>query len=146
MITDYFSIKELVSKTVYDKYGDDAWRFFDPRILEVLLYIRETLDKPITINNWKSGGRFSQRGLRENISPIVYKRTKLKKLYLSAHTLGMAFDLDVKGMSAESVRKWLKEHSTELPHRIRIENKVNWLHIDVSCKDSQVDDIYFFNA
>jgi len=54
-IKSYFCIEELVDKTVFDKYGQGAWKFLDETILETLLIIREGIHKPMTINNWKWG-------------------------------------------------------------------------------------------
>ncbi|MEE0969944.1 MAG: hypothetical protein U0M06_11295, partial [Clostridia bacterium] len=65
-IKDYFDIKELVCPHVYNKFREYAWRFFDPRLLDTLLVIREKINKPIYVNNWDMGGDFSQRGLRCN--------------------------------------------------------------------------------
>jgi hypothetical protein len=125
----YFKAYELVDKQVYDKFGEDSiQRFFDPRLLKVILFIRDSLGKPITINTWHEGGRFSQRGLRTNMSPIVMIK---HKLYLSGHVLGMAIDFDVKGMTAEEVRLWIIKHQKELPYPIRLESKVNWVHLGV---------------
>ena len=45
-IKDYFDIQELVCRHVYEKYGNNAWQFFDNRLLETLLVIREKLGKP----------------------------------------------------------------------------------------------------
>lgn len=132
-IKKHFSIEEFVDKTVADKYGDRAWRFFDPRLLETILWIRETLDKPITANNWKWGGNFDERGLRTNISPLVAKK---KGLYLSAHLRGAALDFDVNGMTATEVRDWLEENAKDVPHKIRLEDnmkgkQISWVHLDV---------------
>jgi hypothetical protein len=125
---------------VFNKYGEKAWQFIDQRLLRVILWLRTNLKKPIIINNWKWEGSYTQRGLRENISPIVASKTKSGKLYLSAHTMGKAVDFDVKGMEAEEVRMWLKEHAEELPYHIRLEHNmkgkpISWVHLDV-----------FFNA
>ena len=73
----YFCIEELVDSTVYNKYGDSAWKFIDSFALECLLVVREGLGKPMTVNNWKWGGRFSQRGLRDNMSALVKNKSKL---------------------------------------------------------------------
>ena len=54
-IKEYFGIEELVDKTVFDKYGEVAWKFMDELLLDCLLIIREELGKPMTINNWKWG-------------------------------------------------------------------------------------------
>ena len=109
-LKEYFKIEELVSKQVLWKYGEErSWLFFDPRLLELLLWVRVTLNKPITVNNWSFGGAFSQRGLRENTCNIVKSKVLNNQTYLSAHVLGMAVDFDVKGMTAQEVRDWLKD-------------------------------------
>ena len=129
----YFSIEELVDATVARKYGRRAWRFFDRRLLDSILWVRINIDASITVNNWKWGGQFDERGLRTNISPLVRKKTGL---YLSAHLRGAALDFDVKGYTAPEVREWLKDHAPELPHKIRLEDSLNgkalsWVHLDV---------------
>lgn len=132
-VSRYFDIQELVCPHVYDKFGLYAWQFFDPRLLDVLLAIREGIGKPIIVNNWSNGGDLSQRGLRTNISPIVKEKTSLEKLYLSAHLQGMAFDFNVSGMSIEETHKWLKSNQILLPHPIRVESihsAPTWMHVD----------------
>ena len=86
----YFSIKELVSPIVYDKWKEQAWMFFDKTVLQDLDTIRETYGHPIIINNWASGGNLKQCGLRSNMDDLVKSK---KTLYLSAHTMGKGFDL-----------------------------------------------------
>lgn len=130
-IKDYFNIKELVCPHVYDKHREYAWNFFDPRLLDTLFVIREKIGKPIVVNNWAVGGDFSQRGLRCNICSIPKEKTALEKLYMSAHSQGMAVDFDVSGMRAEEVRKWIKDNQIFLPYPIRLEEDVNWVHLDV---------------
>ena len=75
-ICKYFTIKELVSKAVYNfytpRYGEKfIWGFFDDEDKQDIDKIRETWGKPIIINNWASGGNLSQCGLRCNIDPLV---------------------------------------------------------------------------
>jgi hypothetical protein len=111
-----------------------------------LLYIRINIDKGITVNNWKWGGKFTQRGLRTNVSPLVKNK---KGLYLSAHIRGAAVDFDVDGMTAVEVRKWLVKHVAELPHKIRLENEmngkqINWCHLDVD-NEPKNEKVYLFN-
>ena len=144
-IEQYFDISEFVSQRVNAKYGRNAWKFFDKELLENILFIRENLDRPMTINNWKWAGRFQQRGLRENLSGIVSKKTKNGVLYLSAHVLGKAIDFDVKGMTALEVRNWIRENQSRLPYKARLENKVNWVHLDTGCNWNQHEKLYSFN-
>ena len=144
-IKDYFDIRELVSEDVFNKDGENAWRFFDPRLFEVMLFIRTELNKPIYANKWHKGKNLSQRGLRENTCSIVKGKTLDDKMYLSAHVFGQALDFDVKGMSAEEVRQWLVQKADELPHAIRLEKGKTWVHLDVAVKEGQ-GKVYVFNA
>ncbi len=148
-IKKYFCIEEFVSKSVFDKYGETAWQFLSPRLLHTMIVIRKELKRSITINNWKWGGKFSQRGLRENTSSIVSKKTKSNKTYLSAHCLGCAVDFDVKGMEAIDVRIWIAGNPDKLPCKIRLENEmkgkqINWVHLDVYSKEDNPK-VYLFN-
>ena len=127
-LKNYFDVTELVCPHVYNRFKDSSWYFFDKDLLEVLLWLRKTIDKPITVNNWKNGGQFSQRGIRCNCCQLVKSKSQT---YMSAHILGKGVDLDVKGMTAEQTRQWIKEHKDELPHNIRLEKGVNWVHLDV---------------
>lgn len=138
-IKDYFIIQELVDPTVYDKYGEMAWKFIDDRLLECLLIIRQELDVPISINNWFYGGNFTQRGLRHNMSPLVSSKDRL---YLSAHIFGKAVDFDVSGMTAVEVRKWIVDNPQKFPYKIRLERNlggkpITWVHLDIMSDESK---------
>lgn len=144
-----FSIYEFVDEQVYRKFGEKAWRFFDPRLLHTMAVIRFAINKSITINNWKWNGSFTQRGLRTNVSPLVRNKPHL---YLSAHIRGMAVDFDVDGMTAPQVRKWIKEHEDLLPYKVRLEHKLNstgqeisWVHLDVDYEPDNPK-VYLFNV
>ena len=149
-IKEYFCIQEFVSEKVYKKYGETAWQFLSLRLLHTILVIREDLDRSITINNWKWGGKFQQRGLRSNMGYIVFKMIKRMRIYLSGHVLGCAVDFDVEGMSAVEVRQYLKVIHKKLPYKIRLEDKMNgkpisWTHLDtISNKNN--NKIYLFNV
>jgi len=134
-IKTYFDIQEFVGPRTYKRYGNRAWRFFDLRLLETMIILREAFGKPITINNWHIGGRFSQRGLRTNVQPLVKKKTKRNKLYISAHILGKAVDFDVKGMTARQSRAFIIENIHLLPYKIRLEAGVTWVHLDTTWED-----------
>lgn len=146
----YFKIQELVSKRVYRRYGDDAIKFICPMLLETISAVRENIGKPITINNWHLGGRFHQRGLRENTSSIVKSNTNRDRLYLSAHVMGKAIDFDVQGMTANEVRKWLVDNQSILPYKIRLENKlkgnyISWVHLDIFQEENNAK-VYLFDV
>lgn len=144
----FFDIRELVSKAVYDKHQTGAWRLFDPRLLETLLVLRrDILRVPLVCNNWRSGGNLQQRGLRENVCQIVKEKTAAGSLYVSAHTLGKAVDLSSPSMSADDMRRTIKNYADMLPWPVRIEKKEGaptWLHIDVACSPYQQEKILWF--
>ena len=144
----YFDIRELVSQEVYKKNGENAWRFFDADILRVLLTIRRDIVKaPMVCNNWAKGGLLSQRGLRENTAPMVKAKTEAGLLYLSAHTMGKAFDLSSAKYTADQLRQMIQDHADMLPCNIRMESGKSaptWLHIDTATAPSQSDKIYIF--
>ena len=122
---EFFQLYELVDKNTYVVQGENAWKLFNPLALQALDNLRQYFGRPITVNNWHSGGRFQYRGFRPLDCPIGSK--------LSQHKLGNAFDCDVEGYTAEEVR-WIvlnnKDH--ELFKLIqRIEDEVSWFHFDL---------------
>ena len=128
----YFDIKELVCPHVYEIWGENAWQFLDDRMLENLEWIREKIGKPIVVNNWAKGGQYSQRGLRCCVCELVKQKAANGVPYLSDHVLARGVDLNVVGMTAQEVRDWLEANKEELPHNVRIEKDVNWLHIAIA--------------
>lgn len=142
-IKKYFGLHELVSQDVIKKYGESAWQFLDTDTLHCLLIVRRGLDRSITINTKSQ----QQRGLRHNKSPMVIKK---KGIYLSAHCLGKAYDLTVKGMTAIEVRKWIVENGHLFPCKIRLEDKMNgkpisWTHLDTYYLESNPK-VYLFDV
>ena len=134
----HFSIKELVSPIVYDKWKEQAWMFFDETVLRDLDTIRETYGSPIIINNWVTG--LKQCGLRSNMDEMVKSK---KTLYLSAHTMGKGFDLHC----AYGHNNKLWQHcynlikSKKLKAFKRLENIKNtngWIHTDAFQSDNIV--------
>ena len=149
-IKKYFKVQEFVSDKVYKKYGESSWKFLCPRLLHTLLIIRKDLGLPMTINNWHIGGKFSQRGLRSNLSTIFMSKFKKGQMYLSAHVMGKAVDFDVSGMEAEEVRMWLRGKYKELPYKVRLEHKmagknINWVHLDMFWEAGN-NQVYQFNV
>ena len=86
MKSPYFSVKELVCKHVYERYGENAAMFLDDKLIETLNVIREQiLCAPMTVNNWHAGGNFTQRGLRCNICELVKSKTDAGSLLSLIH-------------------------------------------------------------
>ncbi|WP_426711441.1 hypothetical protein [Cetobacterium sp. SF1] len=131
MRAKYFKIQELVSRGVYEKYGERAWTFMDKNLIETLDTLREFFNSPIYVNDWAFGGALQQRGLRANKDPMVIGK---KDYYISAHCLGKAADISIKGYSSQEVFKVILENSNRFPHIKRIEDinsTPTWVHIDL---------------
>lgn len=50
-VNKYFDIKELVSKQMYEQYGEEAKQFLDPKAIVALENVREILNVPLVCNN-----------------------------------------------------------------------------------------------
>lgn len=131
LVKKYFDIRELVCQHTYNRFGNLSWQFIDREILDTIHLLRtEILKKGMVCNNYHTGGPYSQRGLRCNICQIPSDSTKAGKIYLSAHCNGSGFDFTIMGMTAEEARKLIEKHADLLPHPVRLEDDVTWLHID----------------
>ena len=134
----HFSIKELVSPIVYDKWKEQSWMFFDETVLQDLDTIRETYGSPIIINNWATG--LKQCGLRSNMDEMVKSK---KTLYLSAHTMGKGFDLHC--FYGHNNKLWQHCYSLILRGKLKtfkrlenIKDTNDWVHLDCFQSDNIV--------
>ena len=134
----HFSIKELVSPVVYNKWKEQAWMFFDETVLRDLDTIRKTYGSPIIINNWATG--LKQCGLRSNMDEMVKSK---KTLYLSAHTMGKGFDLHC--FYGHNNKLWqhcynlIKSKKIKAFKRLEdIKNTNGWTHLDCFQSDNIV--------
>ena len=118
----HFKIEELVSKKVFKKLGNKAWRMFRPELLITIDYLRDKLGSPITINSWKTGGTAQYRGFREKNCAVGSE--------LSMHRCGMAVDLFVLNMPSEEVRQYIFKYQEQFPHITRIERATPHVHLE----------------
>ena len=123
----HFKIYELVDKETYEIRGDKAWALLDDRLLAFADYLRDEFG-PITINDWEWGGKNQWRGVRTSGSP--YYRP------YSQHSFGRGLDMIFQNITAEEVRKWLRENESLWQmdsgiFSITCEEDVSWLHLDL---------------
>lgn len=144
-VCDNISVKEIVCPHMYEKYGDNALRFVDPILIEVLDVIRNKILKcPITINN----GTWKQRGFRCNICQLVADKTKAGKMYLSGHNLGKAIDFSCKTYTVQQIHDLIKKNANLLPCKIRLESPTDaptWVHVDIMTYGQKYK-VYVFRA
>ncbi len=126
----YFALYEIVSEEVYQSRGDNSIELFSENALRTIIELRDLFAYPITINNWKWGGKWQYRGFR----PASFYPGRVS---YSQHLLGNAFDFDVKGHNAEECRTKIIEWKKEgfLKYLTGLEDDVNWVHVD--CRISQ---------
>ncbi len=135
----HFSLKELVPKHVYDKWGEKAWMFLDFRALKTLEWLRDELGQ-CTVNNWAWGGEYSQSGLRTHefymqggneLRPEYIAKEMIADSF-SQHKYGRAFDCKFKNHTADEVRQFIKDkwriYGYEWP--VTLEEDVSWVHFD----------------
>ena len=147
MRSNYFKIQELVSRSVYKKYGEKCWEFIDDKLIITIDSLREFFEKPITINNWLWNGNLEQRGLRTNIDEIVLSKTNSGKVYVSQHCLGKAVDFNVKGIESKDVFNIILQNKDKFPYIRRIEDikdTPTWVHIDIA--NTSKHDIVIFSG
>jgi len=125
----YFKIVDMVCPHIYVKMGEWAWVYVDPRLQAVMVWVRESLARPIYVNRFAR--HLTQRGVRCNLCSVVHEKTDKCECYLSPHLFGAACDFDVKGMTAWEVRDWIWQHQEDLPYPVRLESGVSWVHLDI---------------
>lgn len=148
-IPRYFELYELLPPELYtyDMMVSEAARergfanYFDRKLLETIDVVREIIGLPLICNTWFQDGNRKNCGYRTKTCSVGAEN--------SQHKLGKAVDLICHKMSAEDMRQKIKENEDKLPYPIRIEDGVNWLHIDTkefnksqSCRGK----IYFFKG
>ena len=132
-VKEYFKLGELVCPHCIQKYGDKAWQFLSTELLSTIYILRtKVVNKPMIINN---GSNFTQRGLRCNMCQLVKSKSKP---YMSAHCLGKAIDFSCSDITPEEIRKLIKANVDAFEYPIRLEEGVNWVHIDTYTLDDTV--------
>lgn len=137
-ISNNFYLQEFVSEQVYSDMGYKSIILLDKKIINIAQFFRDRYGKPITINDWHSGGSYYNSGYR---APNILIGAKY-----SQHKFGRAVDLKwLDGtISIEEVREDIKEYSELFLHigvtRIE-EDTQSWLHAD--CANTQLDTIQF---
>ena len=131
----YFDVRELVTPSVYERFGEKAFMFIDNRILRTADMLRERFG-PITINTWFFGGTSQCRGFRSSDCTIGAA--------FSQHRFGRALDMSFRNYSAEEIREDMRKNGDNAAYEFitRCEDGVSWLHIDNA--NIKHNGIYFF--
>lgn len=95
-LTKNFILQEFVSKQTYQQFGERSVQFLDMRMVQLAQFYADYFGKRIIVNNWNTGGTFSERGFRDPVTCMLGAPR-------SQHKFGRAFDCNVDGMSVAEV-------------------------------------------
>ena len=142
----YFELYELLPPMLYKaEYYDSeearerGFALFDEKLLITIDIIRgEIVKAPLICNTWYMDGNRKYSGFRD-INCTVGSEN-------SQHKLGKAVDLICYKYTAEQMRQMIKEKEHLLPYPIRIEDSVEWLHLDTKDMNYKGKKIYLFKG
>jgi len=130
-VSKYFKIHELVSKAIYEKKGESAWRYIPADLIKAIDTIKERFPKgTITINNYVWGGSRQWSGLRTPDSSY-YSPT-------SMHSFMRAVDMKFSEYSSNKVRSDILENPELYPTIKGLELGTSWVHIDIRNEETLV--------
>lgn len=129
----HFKAFELVGPELYERFGEDCFRYLRLELLQGIDALWEELNAikktSVIVNNWKTGGQYKGSGYRTAAS-TEYKPG-------SAHSVGAGVDIKCPGWTPRLVLDVLKARLTSnpfLPNFRRYENlsaTPTWNHLDV---------------
>ena len=126
-VSEIFILEEFVDPDTFQKFGKKSLWFIDPKIINIIQYIRMAIDKPITVNNWHTGGTYQQSGFRPPQSMIGAK--------MGQHRFGRAADIKCDIPLADLFDFMTKNFkilsSLGLTTIENIEKTPTWLHLDI---------------
>ena len=127
-----FSLAEFVPPAIYEHFVDKSIWFIDPKIVQMAQFIRDMFGKPITINNYLTGGSYQYSAFRDSACTIGATN--------SQHRHGRAIDFRIQGMSPMEIRAdIIKNFDLYRPSGLTtIEGGTpTWTHID--CRFTKQD-------
>ncbi len=127
-VSNNFFLDEFIHPEIYAARGARSIELIDPRMILLAQFIRTGIGKSITINNWFSGGKRVNSGLRTFTGTVGAT--------WSQHRYGNAIDIQVAGITPEEVHEFLFKHEktliekgwlTTLEH---LDDTPTWSHLD----------------
>ena len=129
-----FSLAEFVPPAIYEHFVDKSIWFIDPKIVQMAQFIRDRFGKPVTINNYLTGGNYQYSAFRDSACTIGATN--------SQHRHGRAIDFRIQGMSPMEIRAdIIKNFDLYRPSGLTtIEGGTpTWIHID--CRNTNMDSL-----
>lgn len=120
-----FDLREFVDPATWQIRGEKSIELIDARLITLVQFMRDYFGVPVTINDWHTGGKYKESGLRTFMS-------KTGATY-SQHKFGRAADLKFSGLTPEYVRKEIRRNWPVFMDKglTCIEKDTpTWVHID----------------
>ena len=137
-VSQNFFIEEFVPPEIWERFGNNAIWFINPKIILINQFIRERFKVEVTVNNWKDLGQYKESGFR-----MPETKTGAR---LSQHKLGNASDTKVEGFTAEEVRNDIRKNF-DLYSKFGLstieKDTDTWTHID--CRATGLDHLFEVN-
>jgi len=136
-VTENIYLDEVIHPDIYSQRGQKSIQLIDIRIVLAAQLLRDTIGKPIHINNWWHGGKFQNRGLRPFNSTVGAR--------WSQHKYGRGLDFHIEGMTPSQIQAVILQHEEMFITKqwITVMEDVrdtpSWVHID--CRYTGEDQI-----
>jgi hypothetical protein len=129
-----FALAEFVPPAIYEHFVDKSIWFIDPKIVQMAQFIRDRFGKPVTINNYLTGGNYQYSAFRDSGCTIGATN--------SQHRHGRAIDFRIQGMSPMEIRAdiIMNFELYRASGLTTIEGGTpTWIHID--CRNTNMDSL-----
>lgn len=139
-LSENFHLNEFIDPETYAWFGEKSIWFIDKRVISLAQFIRSRHKKPVTINNWATGGSYKLSGFRPPETTIGGK--------LSQHRFGRAIDVKVKGLTPQELYKDITDNQSlymkvGLTCVENVDYTPSWTHLDV--RETNSSDILIVN-
>lgn len=134
-VSKNFWLSEFIDPLFFEFPGIDPLWFIDKRIFLMAQFLRDRFGKPVTINNWASGGDYTLSGLRPFNTEIGAP--------LSSHKYGRAIDPKVHGVEAPEIQQDIIKNYHLYKHTGLTTIEVGtptWTHMD--CRQTNTDKLF----
>lgn len=130
-LTKYTTIKSLVSKETYNKYGNNSLWFISDYQVRMVLAIESLFPgKKLFVNNWENGGNLHSCGTRFSWDNNYLETSQhAKKSAVDIHIIG----IDPKEIYGEILKQWPKSDDKNLKTITTLEDITitkTWVHCD----------------
>jgi hypothetical protein len=140
----HFKAYEFLPPKEYAQYGAHGLVYhMDVRILITADQVRNFFGAPVIINDWYWAQH--KKSLEDTLRFRGYRPARFYKqpaAWASQHRFGRAIDFNVHGCTAAQVRDVVLNHQTKFEYITRIEDSVDWVHVD--CANDPHHGIHLF--